>query len=159
MTGILDQYNLEAHHASNDAMEEARLVLEAIIVPEGPMFENLAPEAKNIFNSGATMTFYLWSCLVDWYGPLEKYNLPTRPGLCVRDSDVFPTPSEAVLRWYLQWIIQRSRRGVYAASDNWEAYYKSPHFEYCEEWAPFNFVVRFSNRPTFNKPTGTISLG
>ena len=67
-------------------MEQATLVLEAIVLPDGPVLENMAPDVKRVMSSGGCMVFYLWSCPVEWYLPSIKAALPTTPGLLLRDE-------------------------------------------------------------------------
>ena len=150
---IYVRFKVEASSASNNPNDDGSLVLEAIVIPEGPVLENLVPEVKQILSSGACMTFYLWRCPMVWYMPSIRTVLPTTPGLLIRDQDVFPPPSEALIRWQLQWIFQKTRRGGYALSNSWEDYFKSPHLVYPREMPPFNFVVNWSKSPSFAKPT------
>ena len=108
---------MQADEDSNDVGNNAKLVLESIVVPEGPNLENLPLESQKYLNSAACKTFFLWFCPLEWYGQCAKTGLHTTPGISQPDDSIFPGPSDHVVRYYLQWVMEMARRGGYTSGD------------------------------------------
>ena len=90
----------------------AYMILEGLVIPEGPVLDSLPPGKKSIVNSGAATTFGLWETNVAWHAPLHKEHLITTPGLFISDVAVSGYVSDSVLRWALQHCVTLTRRGA-----------------------------------------------
>ena len=100
-----------------------RLVLEAIVLKEGSGFAGLPLETKKVLSSASSKAFCLWLCPIEWQTPSLHLYLATMPGIHERGDNIL-LPSDSSVRFYLQAVMDMSRRGGFVVGgDDWEEYF------------------------------------
>lgn len=127
------------------------------MLKDGPVFDNLPPPTKDSLRRGSATTLLLWSKEVSWYKPMATQCLPTTPGINVIDVAAKGWPADILIRYWVLYAIQLTRRGAHFASgDQVEDYLQSPTPVYLAA-PPFPFPVNSSPEPVFSRPSGRAS--
>ena len=151
---IYTRWRICADRQSNLPGSPATLALESMIMTAGLTLESLSSEARSVVSSGSARTLLLWISNVSWYGPALVYDLVTSPGLYTREGEYALTPSDTVLRWHLQLVLELTRRGDYSDGEGWTKYMKAPFLVNSNTILPYNLIVPTSADPSFCKPSG-----
>ena len=151
------RWRLAADPNSNLPGKSLTLCLEGIVLPAGQTLESLSAESRKIIASGSARSFLLWSCDVAWYAQSSICCLPTTPGLHVRDPQTAGSPTDVIVRWHIQWILEQTRRGDYTNGDDWDDYLAAPYHVKPSVWVPYSLVIPSTDNPKFSSPTGNLS--
>ena len=90
---------------------KANLILEAIVVPEGPSLDSLPAAHRELIKSAACKSLFLCYIPVSWYGPSEVMGQLTTPGIILPDMDSNALPTDPVVWFYVLWVMEQARRG------------------------------------------------
>ena len=101
--------------------------LEAIVAPEGPILEALPLAHIEIIKSVACRSLRLWETPGAWHDPSKATGLMTTPGIILLDKDIVSLPSDPVIRFYAQWVVEQSREGGFVPEKEWGRYWKDPY--------------------------------
>ena len=132
---------------SNEVHTKASLIMEAIMVLEGPSLDSLPAAQCDLLKSAACKTLYLWHTPVSWYGPSEVTGMLTTPGIIFPDTDSDALPTDPVVRFHIQWVMEQARRGDFASGEEWEEYWRNPYRVAPEAWVPFLMAVPMEKHP------------
>ena len=147
--GVYVRWAIEGDPESNDPGRKALLSLQGMVLKDGPRFENLSAETKQEMLSGSSLSFHLWSMQTVWYAPSMGSHLATQPGLFTPDLANTSPPSDIMLRYGLQTILQQTRRGQYTDGMDWDAYMENPKAIYPAERVPFSLVLPLTESPEY----------
>ena len=157
--GIYTRFTISADDDPTPPGAPICLTLEAMILDDGYTIDNLSPEAKEIMNGVQCVTIPLWQCDVNFLLPLDKFQLPTTPGLCITDPEIYPVPSEHLVRLYIDHVIDQSRQGLHAASsEEYRAYIASPERGSRGSPLPRKLVLSLQEVPTFTTVSGDLLI-
>ena len=149
---MICRWRVDADDTSNDPGSNPRLTLEAIVIKDGPKFDSLPLETKNMLSSASGRAFYLWSTPATWHAEVPHCGLFTTPGLHIRGQG-FPA-TDPMVRFPLLSAADRARRGGYMTGDQWEEYIAAP-FPVCpENVVSYPLVVDVTTDPDFSRPSG-----
>ena len=125
--------------------------MEALVLPEGTVMDQLKPAVREQLKRGSATTILLWEGEVEWYMPSPKEGLTTLPGLRVTDS-IFP--SDPQIKYSVQYVMQTTRRGGnFKSAEEHELYFANPRPIYIAS-PPFKFPVPSEEQPEFHKTAG-----
>ena len=48
------------------------------------------------------------------------------PGIIIPDTREGALPGDPIIRFYVQWVAEQSRKGGYASGEEWEEYWSNP---------------------------------
>ena len=137
------RFRIEADRNSNDLRSQLFLSLEALPLKNGRTLDSLPDHHQEVLSSGAAKTFKLWSVSAVWHAPNSRTGLATTPG--IHDTVDTSPISDSLLRWYIAWIFDLTRRGSYTTGEDWDTYLEEPHKIHEQtEVVPYALVVHTS---------------
>ena len=138
---------------SERGKDGAEIVFEAMVLPEGETFEGLKMDLRQKWEKGGSKTFFLWKCPANFYCPAARAALSVTPGICLKGSED-EIPSDPIVRWVVNWILDLSRKRAHIKSAaEWAKYWENPTMARGEK-APYGFVFRTSTQPIPSGPKG-----
>ena len=141
MSAIFTRWAVKADPESNT---EGSLCLVLEGLPCGKMDINkISKEGQEVIHGGGAKVFMLWSEQVSWFSPSPRRQLCTSPGLFVKDKKVSKRITDPIVRWYIGYALDMSRRGDYTTGEGWYEYLMKPHCVPSPNSVPFGFILNF----------------
>ena len=156
--GVYCRYKIAAHPFNTEPGCMAYLMLEGLVIPEGPVLESFSAGKKSVINSGAATSFGLWEVDLKWNAPLQREQLVTTPGLYMTDVESSGYVTESNLRWALQHCIALTRRGAQFDNGSQLVPYLNEPKRVFGTQPPFKLVIWSQAEPVFQNVTGECGL-
>ena len=154
---IMTRWAVKPSEESNSS-SSCTLVLEAAPLGKASLDE-LPREAKQIMLGGACKSFMVWSTAASWFMPSARTHMGTTPGLYIKNKNVDPKPSDTMIRWYMQHILDLARRGSYTTGEDWPEYLAAPVKLPSLNIVPFALVLEKDPDIAKQAPTGDQPVG